>query len=1188
MNILVDGQTLSTPEIYRGIGIYFKNVLTNMVKSDLIHSWYISVDKKSSLSALPEYVQSRLIPVESKLFNPTSDYSKCASYSRMLESVIIEKKIDVYWNPNPLMVNVLFPDRKLSCQMVLTVHDLIPLVMPIDEWSNKVKTEYKRRLTFLKEESVRLLFVSKASRNDFNKYICEKQNEYVIPEAADEKLFYRKRVDLKRRKCVQIVFTGGFDYRKNMFGALKAFALSKKLYKDNVSVKDAILTIVCSAGDEQKESFMKSAEELGVDKQVKLTGYISNKELSDLYNTADVFFFPSLYEGFGLPLLEAMLGGAYILSADNSSLPEVVGEYGLFCKADDINDMANQLAKAITNSLEENISEKIKRQDYALTFSWKKTACETLAAFENDNGSINKKYQVAIVTPWPEMRTGIANYEYKLTPYLKKYMDVDIYVDQKLYDGKKARPVEGKVYSLNELKHNHNQYDAILYQCGNNADFHKSIYLELREIRGIAEIHDFNVHPFFYHAFYLNGEKASYKEALIEGYGIEGELLFNSIEEGTRECEENVYPMSHSIDAVSEATIVHNHWSKNRIENAFIIPHPCFECNNEFSVEINQQLKKRMHLEGQIVIGCFGFVNANKRPEVVLQAVASLVEEGLNVKLVFWGEDGSRNVERMIKEMNLEEVACISGYLEKNEYDAALEMTDIVINLRYPSMGESSGTLAEAFYCSKPVIVSDICAYSEFPNDVCWKVPIGESEISILTMMLKKLVSSREVRETLGENAGVYARQVLSPDKIAKEYFNAIDKIVKNRVSEECVKEDRPIAIIIPWFGKDIRGGAEHEARLLSQALLKAGKKVEVFTSCARDASCDRGKNTYTPGSYLEDGVVVRRFKVRENRDVDRYTESNSRIYNNDNYSLKDEEIYFKEDINSPELNKYIEAHADEYRVFIFIPYMYGITYNGIKVCPEKSIIIPCLHDESYAYMKSVKEMMQLTKGICFHSEQEKELAFGLMDIDPRRARKLGEVVEADWIKTCDANKFREKYGITEPFILYAGRKDSGKHVDELVDYFVRLKEEQDFNLKLILIGGGDLALPTDKRGCLDIIDLGFLPTEDKYNAYAACNLFCNPSEFESFSLVVMESWLAGKPVLVSGRCDVTVGFAKDANAGLWYNNYEEWKLCVLYLLTNPHVADAMGKNGRRYVLHNFDESVIAKRYLSFIEECGL
>lgn len=401
--------------------------------------------------------------------------------------------------------------------------------------------------------------------------------------------------------------------------------------------------------------------------------------------------------------------------------------------------------------------------------------------------------------------------------------------------------------------------------------------------------------------------------------------------------------------------------------------------------------------------------------------------------------------------------------------------------------------------------------------------------------------------------------------------------------------QKKPIALVIPWYGDQIQGGAEKECNYLAHSLTSAGQSVEVFTTCVKDAASDRGKNTIKPGVYTENGILVRRFPVREHRDLERYAASNLRIYYNNGFTQEDEKIYFREDINSEEMYAYICEKKNVYRAFVFIPYMYGITFNGSSCCPEKSILIPCLHDESYAYMQILKQKMNSFRGMVFLANPEKALAVKLYGLDQVKTAVLGGGLDTAWAASCDGKQFREKYGISQDFILYAGRKDPGKKADELIQFFLRYKKEtQNADLKLVLIGGGSLSVEIPKEYCADVIDLGFVPLEDKQNAFAACTLLCNPSHFESFSLVIMEGWLAKRPVLVSGHCPVTTSFAKETNGGLWYDNYAEFRECLNYLLNNQEACAVMGKNGFQYVMEHFTHEKIARNYLAFIESCGL
>lgn len=388
------------------------------------------------------------------------------------------------------------------------------------------------------------------------------------------------------------------------------------------------------------------------------------------------------------------------------------------------------------------------------------------------------------------------------------------------------------------------------------------------------------------------------------------------------------------------------------------------------------------------------------------------------------------------------------------------------------------------------------------------------------------------------------------------------------------------IGFVTPWYGDDATGGAETELKELVQHLHKAGIPLEVLTTCVRSFRHDWNDDYYRPGIVKEQDIPVRRFPVRK-RDTSAFDQVNLKLIQGQQISQRDEEIFCREMINSPELYSYIRDHGEEYSWFVFIPYMFGTTYFGCQIHPEKSILIPCFHDESYAYLKCFREAFSKVSGMAFNAEPERLLAEKLYGVSGERFVTFGIGLDTNW--TGNAERFRRKFRINDPFILYAGRKEAGKKVDVLVNWFTKYKKEKPDNLKLVLIGGGNIDIPDREN----ILDLGFVDKQDKYDAYAASNLFCNPSQMESFSLVIMESWLAGRPVLVNGECAVTRDFVHQSNGGLYYESYSEFAACIEYLSSHSEIASQMGKNGEQYVRDHFDWDVIVKRYQDYFSKEG-
>ncbi|MBQ2265296.1 MAG: glycosyltransferase family 4 protein [Oscillospiraceae bacterium] len=393
----------------------------------------------------------------------------------------------------------------------------------------------------------------------------------------------------------------------------------------------------------------------------------------------------------------------------------------------------------------------------------------------------------------------------------------------------------------------------------------------------------------------------------------------------------------------------------------------------------------------------------------------------------------------------------------------------------------------------------------------------------------------------------------------------------------------KTIAFVAPWFDDHIPGGAEMELREVSAHLHKAGAPVEILTTCVKEFGSDWSVNFHKAGtSTLESGIPIRRFPVRK-RDTARFDAVNAKLIQKMPVTLEEEDVFLSEMVNSPELYEYIRTHQDAYSVFVYIPYMFGTTYYGVQAAPEKAVLIPCFHDEGYAYFQRFREVFRTAAGMVYNARPEMELAERLYGFSETGVRQILMGIGMDTSISGDAERFRKKYRMDQPFLLYAGRKDTGKNVHTLLQYFSEYRKRHETDLQLVLIGGGSIEIPADVRDAVH--DLGFVDAQDKYDARAAAELLCQPSKNESFSLVIMESWLCGRPVLVHDACAVTKNFARESNGGLYFADYFEFEGCVNYILHHPEIARIMGENGGSYVREHFDWDVITQKYLAFFAE---
>jgi hypothetical protein len=189
--------------------------------------------------------------------------------------------------------------------------------------------------------------------------------------------------------------------------------------------------------------------------------------------------------------------------------------------------------------------------------------------------------------------------------------------------------------------------------------------------------------------------------------------------------------------------------------------------------------------------------------------------------------------------------------------------------------------------------------------------------------------------------------------------------------------------------------------------------------------------------------------------------------------------------------------------------------------------------------------------------------------------------VGSDVPERTDPARFRRRFRIDRPFAIYVGRIDENKGCGDLFRYFQRYAATFPRGLDLVLIGSAIMPVPKHPR----IHHLGFLPDQDKFDALAAADLLIMPSYFESLSMVALEAWALGKPVLANGRCDVLKGQCVRSGAGLYYENYEEFAETLYSLEANGPLNARLGRNGRDYFSRHYAWPVIERKYLAMLEQ---
>ena len=388
-------------------------------------------------------------------------------------------------------------------------------------------------------------------------------------------------------------------------------------------------------------------------------------------------------------------------------------------------------------------------------------------------------------------------------------------------------------------------------------------------------------------------------------------------------------------------------------------------------------------------------------------------------------------------------------------------------------------------------------------------------------------------------------------------------------------KQSRKICIVVQRYGEEVNGGAELLARQIAEKLVE-NDEVTVLTSKAVDYMS--WADEYSSDSEMLNGVTVKRFSVNHPRDFTVFNAYNSRFMDGLLPEAEEKQWVVEEGPYIPAMLDYLKDHKDHYDVFLFFTYLYYPTVMGIPEVADKSIVFPLAHDEPFLKMRIFDNVFTLPKAFVFETEEERKLI-----------RKKyhnyyipGIICGAGVDVPEDINniRFRKKYNLLSKYIVYIGRIDTGKNCEQLFDFFLRYKKENPSDLKLVLIGKPVIPVPENA----DIISLGFVSDEDKYDALAGAEYLVLPSKYESLSLVVLESFSLSVPVLVNGECEVLKSHCEISNGGFYYLDYEQFSHYMDVLLKQKEIRTDMGISGKKYVENKFNWDIILHKLHNLIE----
>ncbi len=384
------------------------------------------------------------------------------------------------------------------------------------------------------------------------------------------------------------------------------------------------------------------------------------------------------------------------------------------------------------------------------------------------------------------------------------------------------------------------------------------------------------------------------------------------------------------------------------------------------------------------------------------------------------------------------------------------------------------------------------------------------------------------------------------------------------------------LGVVVQRYGADINGGAELHARYIAERLART-HDVEVLTTCARDYVTWR--NEYPAGEEQIGAVRVRRFEVSRERDPDEFGRRSFDVFERE-HSFKDELAWLdSEGPTSPSLVAHIERHASAFDYLYFFSYRYYHSYHGIRAAADRAILVPTAERDPAIGLGLFPPVFRGVRAIMYNSHEERAMITAASDNAsvPGVVVGVGSEIPASAV----AERFRRTYDIRGPFVLYVGRIDENKGCRELFQFFQQYLLNVRRPLQLVLAGKALLPIPDHPL----VRHVGFISDQDKFDALAGCEALVMPSFYESLSMVAIEAWAMGKPVLANARCDVLQGQCLRSNAGLFYADYPEFAETLHVLTTNGALAQALGRNGRTYYRENYAWPVIDAKYEAILQQ---
>jgi len=840
MRLVIDMQGAQAVNRFRGIGRYTMSFSKAIARLRGEHEIILALN-----GLFPDTIEpiratfDGLLPQENiRVWDAPGpvDYMSAPKWRRNIAKHIREYFL-AHLEPDVVLVSSLFEGladnsvtsiRMTSCNTPTAVilYDLIPYIQRKPYLENPVIEDwYLNKLDHFRRADL-FLSISESSRQDGIRYLGIDERSVINISSAADGCFSPRRIPPSRERelreryglnCPFVMYTGGIDHRKNIEGLIRAYAgLPADILRQHQ------LAIVCAVQEYDRQRLIDLAKKKKLKKHdMILTGFVPDEDLIDLYNLCAVFVFPSWYEGFGLPALEAMSCGAPVIGANRSSLPEVIGRLDALFNPDDDQDITAKLSQALTD---DDFRRMLARHglEQARRFSWDESASRALSALmqwhqEREQRPVTVaaggRTKLAYVSPLPPERSGISDYSAELLPELSRHYEIDVVVAQQEVSDSSIKALF-PIRTIEWFRKHSRKYDRVLYHFGNST-FHQHMFDLLKEIPGVVILHDFFLSGIAAHMDFEGLTPGGWAAELYHSHGYEAlRLRFDS-----KNPAEVIwrYPCNLRVLENAEGIIVHSVNSLRLAEQWYsgvdngrwkVIPllrAPAQQMNRG-------DARKALGLADQQFIACsFGMIGPTKLSHRLIRAwSASELATDDRCILVFVGANDpgeyGHELNAAIQSSGLTDRVRITGWADKKTFQHYLASADIGVQLRTRSRGETSAAVLDCMSYGVATIVNANGSMAYLDDDAVWKLPDDFTDWQ-LSEALETLWKERQLRKKIGARAREVVLEKHNPRGCAEQYHAAIERFslspangIRAMVSAitdlECALDDCELACI--------------------------------------------------------------------------------------------------------------------------------------------------------------------------------------------------------------------------------------------------------------------------------------------------------------------------------------------------------------------------------------------------------